>query len=90
MFQLLNIYYIILQIFVATTIFLPAIPFLFAGGAASKIFYCKFGGNEEYKGTHFIAPTSLPNFSISLVILLQASSISSSPVRNTKISPASS
>ena len=76
--------------FVATTIFLPGTPFLFGGGAGSNIFYCSAGGRVEYSGTHLTGPTSFPNFSISFVIFLHASSISSSPVRNTRISPGSS
>jgi hypothetical protein len=63
-------------IFVAITIFLPGIPFLFGGGPASKIFYYIFGGNVEYNGTHLTGPTSGPSFSTSFVIFLHASSIS--------------
>lgn len=54
----------------------PMAPFGLTGGAASKILCCKFGGNVEYKGIHFISPTSGPRLSISRFNLLQASSIS--------------
>jgi hypothetical protein len=38
-------------IFVATTIFLPLIPFLLGPGGGSNIFSCKYGGKVEYIGT---------------------------------------
>lgn len=63
--------------FVETTTFLPIDPFGLFGGADSKILCCKFGGNVEYKGMHFISPISGPIVSISRFIFLQASSISS-------------
>ncbi len=44
-------------ILVDMTIFLPGIPFLFLGGALSNIFYCIYGGKDEYKGTTKISPT---------------------------------
>lgn len=77
-------------ILVAITIFLPGTPLLFGGGASSNIFCYILGGRVEYKGIHLTGPTSEPIFSISLVTFLHASSISSSPVRKTKISPYSS
>jgi hypothetical protein len=77
-------------IFVATTHFLPGTPLLFLGGAGSKILCYYAGGSVEYNGTTSILPTSSPSFFTSLVISLQACSISSSPVKNSKISPSSS
>jgi len=63
-------------IFVETTTFRPIAPFGRFGGAGSKILCCRFGGNVEYRGMHFISPTSGPRLSTSLCILLHASSIS--------------
>jgi len=77
-------------IFVQTMIFLPGIPFEFAAGGASKIFYYAAGGRVEYNGTTLTGPQLSPCFSDSLLIYLQAVSISSSPVKNTNISPGSS
>ena len=62
--------------FVLITTFRPMAPLGLTGGAASKILCCKFGGNVEYKGIHFISPTSGPRLSTSRFNLLQASSIS--------------
>lgn len=76
--------------FVATMHFLPGIPFLLGAGAASNIFYCIVGVNVEYKGITDNGGTSSFNFSTSFLIYLQAASISSSPVKNNKISPGSS
>lgn len=66
-------------IFVETTTFRPIAPFGRFGGAGSKILCCRFGGSVEYRGMHFISPTSGPRLSTSLCILLQASSISYTP-----------
>jgi len=63
-------------IFVETTTLRPIAPLGRFGGAGSKILCCRFGGNVEYRGIHFISPTSGPRLSTSLCILLQASSIS--------------
>lgn len=54
----------------------------------SKMRCCCCGGSVEYSGSTLIGPTLLPICCTSLVILRQASSISSSPVRNTNTSPA--
>ena len=62
--------------FVETTTFRPIAPFGRFGGAGSKILCCRFGGSVEYRGIHFISPTSGPRLSTSRCILLQASSIS--------------
>lgn len=63
-------------IFVDTTTFRPMAPLGLLGGAGSKIRCWRFGGSVEYRGMHFSSPTSGPRLSISLFILLQASSIS--------------
>ncbi len=63
-------------IFVETTTLRPIAPFDLLGGALSKILCWRLGGNVEYNGIHFRSPISGPRFSISLFILLQASSIS--------------
>lgn len=62
-------------------IFLPGIPFLFGGGAGSNIFYYIAGGSELYKGITFTGPHESAYFDISDLIVLQANSISSSPVK---------
>lgn len=54
----------------------------------SKMRCCCCGGSVEYSGSTLTGPTLLPICCTSLVILRQASSISSSPVRNTNTSPA--
>lgn len=54
----------------------------------SKMRCCCCGGSVEYSGSTLMGPTLLPICCTSLVTLRQASSISSSPVRNTKTSPA--
>jgi hypothetical protein len=77
-------------ILVETTIFLPGNPFLFEGGGASKILYCKCIGKVEYNGITFNGGASSPNLLTSSLIFLQAVSISSSPVKNNKTSPGSS
>lgn len=56
--------------------FLPMAPFGLLGGGGSKILCCCCGGNVEYRGMILISPTSWPRSSISLLIRLQASSIS--------------
>ena len=70
--------------------FLPGKPFLFLGGGGSNILYCEFGVNVEYKGITSRLGTSSPILSTSFLICLHANSISSSPVRKSKISPYSS
>jgi hypothetical protein len=77
-------------IFVDIIIFRPAIPFLLEDGAGSNIFYCIDGGRELYRGIMLTFPTLSPYFWISYLIALHAFSISSSPVKNTSISPSSS
>lgn len=67
--------------FVETTTFLPIAPFGLFGGASSKILCCRLGGRVEYKGMHLSSPTSGPKLSISLLILLHATSISSCPIQ---------
>jgi hypothetical protein len=66
-----------------------AMPFR-GGGASSKIRCCCCGGSDAYNGTTFTSPTLSPAFATSLRILVQASSISSSPVRKIKMSPGGS
>jgi hypothetical protein len=68
----------------------PGIPFLFFSGAGSNIRCYIAGVNVEYRGITFSIPTSYSSFSTSFLIYLQAVSISSSPVRNKRISPGSS
>ena len=72
--------------FVDTTHFLPKAPLGRFGGAGSKILCCKFGGNVEYRGIHFISPTSGPKLSTSLCNRLHASSISCHNLRIRTIS----
>lgn len=64
-------------IFVDTTTLRPIAPFGLFGGGSSKMRCCRLGGSVEYSGMHFSSPTSGPKLSISLFILLQATSISS-------------
>ena len=72
--------------FVDTTIFLPAGPPYFNGGGAdSNIFCCIAEEREEYKGTTLTGPTLSPILATFFVIFQHASSISSSPVRNTSM-----
>lgn len=75
---------------VETMHFLPLRPFLLADGGASNIFYCIAGVNVLYKGITLSGGASSPSLSTSFLICLQAVSISSSPVRNSKMSPGSS
>lgn len=63
-------------IFVDTTHLRPIAPLGLLGGGGSNILCCRLGGKVEYRGIHFISPTSGPRLSTSLWILLQASSIS--------------
>lgn len=51
-------------------------PFGLLGGGGSKILCCCCGGSVEYSGMILISPTSGPRSSTSLLIRLQASSIS--------------
>lgn len=51
-------------------------PFGLLGGGGSKILCCCCGGNVEYSGMILMSPTSGPRSSTSLLIRLQASSIS--------------
>ena len=61
---------------VDTTTFLPTAPFDRRAGGGSKMRCWRLGGRDEYRGMHFISPTSGPRLSISLAIRLHASSIS--------------
>ena len=70
--------------------FLPYNPFLLGKGGSSNILYCIIGDNVEYKGITLRGGASSPSFSTSFLIYLQAYSISSSPVKNNRISPFSS
>lgn len=74
-------------ILVAIMHFLPGTPLLFGLGGSSKILCYYAGGNVLYRGKINISPTSSPNFFTSFLISLQAYSISSSPVKNSSISP---
>ena len=75
---------------VATTHFRPGIPLKFLPGAASKILCCCYGGKELYSGTTIILPTASPSFLHSSLICWQAYSISSSPVKKSRMSPSAS
>ena len=65
-------------------------PGLRDGGAGSKIFCCIAGGSVEYSGNTSTAPAASPRLLTSRRILLAASSISSSPVRKSRMSPGGS
>jgi hypothetical protein len=60
------------------------------GGAYSKIFYCISVGRAEYTGSIISSGASAPSFFILSYNTWQAVSISSCPVRNSRISPAGS
>jgi hypothetical protein len=70
--------------------FLPGNPFLLGLGGGSNILCYYYGLKVEYRGITSRGGTSSPNFSVSFLIFLQAVSISSSPVKKSKISPGSS
>ena len=76
--------------FVEITNLRPLTPALFVAGALSKIFYYILGGKVLYKVTTNRFPTLSPSFLDSSLICVAAYSISSSPVKKSRISPAGS